>query len=128
MLRSLAAAGFLSLAVLSSASAQVAGTATLGVNVTETRAVAEGWSAKRQLIGQTVVNEQGDKIGEIEDLIIAPDGKVSLAILSVGGFIGIGERRVAVPISSLNEGDKKAIFAGATKDALKQLPEFKYVR
>jgi sporulation protein YlmC with PRC-barrel domain len=45
-----------------------------------------------------VKNEQGERIGKIEDVIVSPDGKVTMAVLEVGGFLGIGDRRVAIPV------------------------------
>src|SRR6266700_5088793 len=54
-------------------SAQVAGSTSLGVTAEELRAVAIGWSAKKQVLGKTVYNENNEKVGAIDDLIIAPD-------------------------------------------------------
>lgn len=126
MIRILAAAGLVSLAMLGPAGAQVAGSTTLGVTITETKAVAEGWSVRRQILGETLANDKGDKIGKVEDVIVGPDGKLTFAIVDVGGFLGMGEHRVAVPVSTVKEGDRKAIIAGATKESLKALPTFKY--
>ena len=61
--------------------AQVAGSAKLGVATQEMSMVALGWSAKKQVIGQTVYNESNEKVGVIDDLIIAPDRAVSFAII-----------------------------------------------
>ena len=121
MLRALA-----STALLAPATAQIAGSSTIGVTITETKAVAQGWSVKRQVFGEKLVNEKGEKIGEVEDVIVAPDGKLTLAIVEVGGFLGVGEHRVAVPISSLKDANKSIVMNGATKDSLKALPVFKY--
>jgi hypothetical protein len=51
---------------------------------------------------------------------------VPFAVLSVGGFLGMGTKYVVVPYSSLKVGDKKMVLHGATKESLKALPEFKY--
>ena len=59
-------------------------------------------------------------------LIITPTEKVPFAVLSVGGFLGMGSKYVVVPFSSLEVQDKKMVLRGATKDSLKSLPEFKY--
>ncbi len=67
-------------------SAQVAGSTSLGVSAEELRAVAIGWSAKKQVLGKTVYNEKAEKVGVIDDLIIAPDRAVSFAIIGAGGF------------------------------------------
>jgi hypothetical protein len=51
---------------------------------------------------------------------------VPYAILSVGGFLGMGDKLVAIPMNMLQIVPDKIVLAGGTKDALKQLPEFKY--
>jgi hypothetical protein len=87
--------------------------------------VASGYRASK-VIGETVVNEANDTVGKIDDIIIGQDGKAPFAVLSVGGFLGVGSRYVAVPYESLKTDGKKMMLPGATKDALKMLPEFKY--
>jgi sporulation protein YlmC with PRC-barrel domain len=54
--------------------------------------------------GRDVFNRAGEKIGSVTDLIIDVDGKISAAILSVGSFLGLGEKEVAVPFSALQRG------------------------
>src|SRR4249920_794552 len=71
------------------ADAPVAGVVKLGVAVAETELVAAGYRA-RKLIGAPVYNDQDQRVGKIEDLVITPDGKVSVAVLDVGGFLGVG--------------------------------------
>lgn len=79
------------------ARAQVAGSTAASVTLTERHAVAMGWSAKRSVLGKTVSTESGQKIGQVQDIIIAPGGKVSYLIIGAGGFVGIGLHDVAVP-------------------------------
>jgi hypothetical protein len=55
------------------AGAGVAGTATIGVAVEEMKTVALGWSAKKQILDKDVYNDSNEKVGEVEDLIVAPD-------------------------------------------------------
>ena len=62
--------------------------------------VATGLRATR-MIGETVVNDANEIVGKVDDLIIVPDGKGPVVILSVGGFLGVGTRLVAVPYESL---------------------------
>ncbi len=76
--------------------------------------------------GSTVVNERNETVGEVDDVIIGDNGKTPYAVLSVGGFLGMGEHLVAVPYTSLQMTNERVVLAGATKDALKALPEFKY--
>ncbi len=108
--------------------AQVAGSTRLGVAVEEMKAVALGWSAKKQVLGQSVYNEQNQKVGTIDDLIIAPDTSVSFVIVGAGGFVGLGKHDVAFPVTQLKQQDGKFILPGATKDAIKALPKFEYAK
>jgi sporulation protein YlmC with PRC-barrel domain len=108
--------------------AQVAGSTLVGVSVTEMRDVSTGWSAKRQILGQPVFNDKDERIGSIDDIIVAPDKAVSYAIINAGGFIGLTKHDVAIPVSQLKLVDKKLVLAGATKDALKASPPFEYAK
>ena len=58
------------------------------------------WRSSK-LVGATVYNDQGDSIGTIDDLLIGDDGKISSAVVSVGGFVGLGSKLVEVPFSQL---------------------------
>jgi len=110
-------------------SAQVAGSTSLGVTAEELRAVAVGWSAKKQVLGKTVYNENKEKVGAIDDLIIAPDRAVSFAIIGAGGFVGLGRHDVAIPVTQLKQGgDGKILLPGATKQAIKAMPRFEYAK
>ena len=79
-----------------------------------------------KVVGSTVVNEANETVGTIDDLIVTPTEKVPFAVLSVGGFLGMGSKYVVVPFSSLQVKNKQMVLPGATKDLLKALPEFKY--
>src|SRR5215510_3689212 len=94
------------------AAAQVAGSTRVGVTVEEMRAVAVGWSAKKQFLRQPVYNEQKQKVGIIDDLII-PDTAVSFVIISAGGFVGLGRHAVAIPANQLKQEDGKIVLPGA---------------
>ena len=118
----------MALTVPSASRAQVAGSTLIGVSVAEARDVASGWSAKRQILGQPVFNDKDERIGSIDDIIVAPDKAVSYAIINAGGFTGLSKHDVAIPVSQLKLADKKLVLAGATKDALKASPPFEYAR
>ena len=108
------------------AQAQVAGSTVVGVAAAELRDVTLGWSAKRQVLGQAVFNDKSERIGAVDDIIIAADKAVSYAIIGAGGFLGIGKHDVAIPVKQLKQVDGKFVLAGATKDALKAMPPFEY--
>ena len=93
--------------------------------VVDVHAVADGYRASK-LIGSSVVNDQNEKVGTIEDIIIGRD-RVLFAVLQVGGFLHLGGHMVAVPYQSLVLDEPgKVKLPGATQEALKNLPEFKY--
>jgi hypothetical protein len=84
-----------------------------------------------KLIGATVRNEANESIGEINELILTKDGKVAAAVVGVGGFLGIGEREVALDYKSLKfehdnsataRADTMIVRVNATKDSLKAAP------
>ena len=79
-----------------------------------------------KVVGATVVNDAKETVGTIDDLIVTPTDKVPFAVLSVGGFLGMGTKYVVVPFSSLQLTDKQMVLPGATKASLMALPEFKY--
>lgn len=118
-----AAAAF---APLGMAQAQVAGSTTIGITVTEATQVARGWSVKKSVLDKAVFNESGDKIGKVMDLIVAPDHNVSYVIVGAGGFLGMGRHDVAIPMHQIQERGGKLTMPGATKDAIKAMPTFNY--
>ena len=110
------------LLVLSASSIQAQ---TVQLVVVDVKAVALGLQASK-VIGMDVRNSKVEKIGSIDDLIITPDHSLSYAVVSVGGFLGLGRRLVAIPVEQLRDEKGKLILPGATKEALKALPEFQY--
>ena len=87
--------------------------------------VATGYRASK-VVGSAVVNEANDTVGTIDDLIVTPTDDVPYAVLSVGGFLGMGSRYVVVPFNSVQVKGKQMVLPGATKDSLMALPAFKY--
>lgn len=88
-----------------------------------------------KIIGSTVYNDQNDNVGKIDDILIGADGKAPYAVLSVGGFLGMGNHLIVVPTSNLRvaydkdkSDDTKIVLSGATKDLLKGLPEYTYAK
>lgn len=79
--------------------------------------VAAGYRASK-VIGSTVVNDANQTIGKIDDLLVTRDGKEPYAVLSVGGFPGIGTRLVVIRYDSLKFPDNKIMLPGGTKDGL----------
>jgi sporulation protein YlmC with PRC-barrel domain len=85
----------------------------------------EGFRASK-IIDQTVKNAQGEELGEVDDLIMSRNGKIKKVTLSVGEFLGIGDRLVAVPFKSLRISEKGDIVYNVTKQQLENYPVFSY--
>lgn len=78
-----------------------------------------------EIIGQEVKNDSGESIGEIQDIVINQQDQAVLAVVSVGGFLGIGDKHVAVPFEQLQKGeDNSILLSGMTEDELKQMPAY----
>jgi sporulation protein YlmC with PRC-barrel domain len=78
---------------------------------------------------QNVYDPQNTKIGEVMDVLVSPDGKVNSVIVGVGGFLGAGEKDVAVGFSAIKRTTKdNAIYLtmNTTKNELQSAPGFKY--
>jgi hypothetical protein len=92
---------------------------------------ATDWRGSK-LIGATVYGPDNSSIGDINDVLIANDGKVNAVVIGVGGFLGVGEKNVAVPFEKLNVTRKPEsasidkITVSYSKDELKNAPKFAY--
>jgi sporulation protein YlmC with PRC-barrel domain len=106
----------------------VAGTTTtvVGVSADELVTVVKGWSAKKQVMGKDVYNDKDEKVGVVEDLIVAPDKAVTYAIIGAGGFLGMGKHDVAIRMNQFKLVEGKFTLPGATKEAVKAMPAFQY--
>jgi hypothetical protein len=98
---------------------------TVSIMKVDPATVATGFRSSK-IVGSSIVNEANETVGSVDDLIVTSNEKAPYAVLSVGGFLGMGTKYVVVPFGSLQMQDKKIVLPGATKDALKALPEFKY--
>ncbi|WP_338663630.1 PRC-barrel domain-containing protein [Pararoseomonas sp. SCSIO 73927] len=81
-----------------------------------------------RIIGSNVYNERNEAIGSVDDVILATGNSSPLAVISVGGFLGIGAKLVAVPMTDLrwSAADNRWTIAGATKESLTSLPAYSY--
>jgi sporulation protein YlmC with PRC-barrel domain len=113
----------------SSASASLSGAPTDPNLTVATVTMQDGFRISK-LIGSAVYNDQNEKVGTLDDLITKDGHNIVMAIVSVGGFLGIGNKLVAVPYDQLHlQMDKdgtKVALPGASKDALNAMPTFTY--
>jgi len=86
----------------------------------------------QDVLGKQVQNRQGENLGTIEDIVFDSDaGRISYAVLSFGGFLGLGDKLFAIPWEALTLGDKKGTLVSdkvfilnVDKDRLKDAPGF----
>ncbi|MFZ3035056.1 MAG: PRC-barrel domain-containing protein [Parvibaculum sp.] len=101
------------------------------VRETQGRAIvlSSGGLSTRFLIGVRVTDEAGDPVGTIENLVFSPGGRVERAILSVGGFMGLGAKDVAVPFGKFTisgeSHEHPTARTSSTLAELKALPVFR---
>jgi sporulation protein YlmC with PRC-barrel domain len=84
-----------------------------------------------KLVGSKVYNNANENIGSIDDIILKPDGSMDEVVLSVGGFLGMGDKYVAVPFSNLKitqDGNGFKVVTDGTKDSLKALPAYQFFK
>ena len=72
---------------------------TVSLMKVDPQSLATGYRTSK-VVGSTVINEANETVGTIDDLIVTPGEKVPFAVLSVGGFLGMGTKYVVVPYSS----------------------------
>ena len=81
-----------------------------------------------ELKGATVYDTNNDDIGDVDELVLDPDGKISKAVVDVGGFLGMGAHSVALDFSELQilkgENDDIRVYIDASKDELEKRPEY----
>lgn len=98
---------------------------TIATLVVDLKSLAVGYRTTR-VVGSSVVNDAGETVGRVDDLIVTPGGKVPYAVLSVGGFLGVATRLVVVPTTALDVTGKRLVLHGATRASLAKLPGFAY--
>jgi len=86
-----------------------------------------GRSEATKLLGHEVLDSQGKAIGEIEAIALGRDGHVSNVIVGVGGFLGVGERNVALAWGDLQmPKGADEIRVNKTKTEIEKMPEYRY--
>ena len=114
-------------AIAALAFAAVAGSAVAAPVTFIEKQQAGEWLAHR-LVGTKVLNSQAEEIGDVKDVVIDKNGAVAAVVIGVGGFLGIPEKLVAVPLSAIHVGDvvqsSRVVVLDTTKDALKAAPTY----
>lgn len=84
-----------------------------------------------KIVGSKVYNDANENIGSVDDIVLKADGAMDEVVLSVGGFLGIASKYVAVPFNELKisrDGSSLKINHKGTKDSLKALPDYQYIK
>jgi hypothetical protein len=80
-----------------------------------------------EILGRPVENDAGEHIGSLDD-ILAEDDRLAFAVLSVGGFLGIGAHKIVVAFDDLLIGEQEIVLPGATRETLRQLTAYDHQR
>jgi len=88
----------------------------------------KGWNRPyeaTEIVGTKVRDPQGEEVGKIDDLVFDDEGRISFAIVGYGGFLGIDQNLVAVPVNSLSYNEEPRHFVlNATKEEIRSSPLF----
>jgi sporulation protein YlmC with PRC-barrel domain len=126
-MRNLVSAAAIVLAVSTAAFAQQPARMTAGA--TEVFMKAPTGTTVTNFYKQNVYDPSDNKIGEVSDILIDKQGHITALMIGVGGFLGMGEKDIAVPFTALRASEKDNkwyLVLNTTKDALKTAPGFKY--
>jgi sporulation protein YlmC with PRC-barrel domain len=92
---------------------------------------AAGEMSGAAIIGATVQNENHETVGKVQDVYVDSVGAIKKVVVSVGGFLGMGAKNVAVNWSDIrfSRDDESVVLTTTwTKDSLKEMPDYKYKR
>jgi hypothetical protein len=92
----------------------------------DTKLANSGITSSHKLVGHRVENPQGENLGKVEDVMIdTEEGRVAYAVISFGGFMGVGNKLFAFPWSALHlRGKEPKVILDITKEALETAPGF----
>jgi len=130
MLKTTLIAGATALALVSSVSTMAIAQDTTDASAQPIEYIAQQKSGEwltSTMIGAAVQNQSGEELGDVNDLIIGQNGDITGAVIGVGGFLGMGEKNIAVPYSSISatsEDNETVILVNATKEELQAAPDF----
>ncbi|KAA1054496.1 PRC-barrel domain-containing protein [Azospirillum argentinense] len=85
-------------------------------------------ASAENMMGKNVYGTDNEKVGEVEDIILDSNGQARQLVISSGGFLGIGEKQIAVDIGNANwdAQQERVQLSGLTRDQVKEMPEFEY--
>jgi sporulation protein YlmC with PRC-barrel domain len=87
---------------------------------------ADGQVRMGKVVGASVYNDSNQSIGSVDDVLLGSNGKATSAVISVGGFLGMGSKLVSVPFDQLKFAKDRIVMPGATKASLNGMPAYKF--
>jgi len=78
----------------------------------------------KELVGKTIYGQDNKKIGEVENVVVGQNGQVEAVLVDVGGFLGLGQHRVSIPLQQLQIGQDRVVST-LTEKQTRDLPEYK---
>lgn len=81
-----------------------------------------------KLIGADVVNAMNDKLGDVDEVLVTTDGRVSAVVVAMGGVLGLGERKVVLPWERLrfsSQGSDLVVKTDVSRETLNAMPEYR---
>lgn len=70
-----------------------------------------------ELVGKTVYNSAGEKVGNVEEIVVNRNTRTTAAVVGVGGFLGVGEKRIVVPLDRMRMQGDRMLAPNLTKDS-----------
>ncbi len=97
-------------------------------NMTQSGPTGGQVASVEELMGKNVYGKDNEKVGEVEDIILNSNGQASQLVIASGGFLGIGEKKVAVDYNDAqwDQGQNRIHLSGLSRDDVKNMPEFTY--
>lgn len=86
----------------------------------------ENGTRASKIIGTSVYIDNNEKVGTVDDLVMTGGNRVTVAVVSMGGVLGVGSKLVAIPYEQLKLDADRVGLPGVTKDALNAMPSFVY--
>lgn len=86
----------------------------------------ENGTRASKVIGAAVYSDQNERIGTVDDLVMTGGDKITVAVVSVGGFLGLGSKLIAIPFEQLKRETDRIVLTGATKETLNAMPSLVY--
>jgi sporulation protein YlmC with PRC-barrel domain/predicted small secreted protein len=77
-----------------------------------------------QIVGKSVYNSAGDRVGEIDQVVVNRNSRATAAVVGVGGFLGIGEKKVVVPFDSMRVQGDRIVAPNLTKDRVSSMQTY----